>query len=152
MVINTPEIPVDLITVVAEEAARDADRVDLFLRSFGPEGSTNPPSPLPAAFLLELAAALRLLVWEDCGLSTHLDAGLPPSRQALREVLLTPAAPEVTPGPLNESLAYRVMVLFAERFAWAGREELDVDVAMGEADEDALLDALADFLWDNRPG
>ena len=144
--------PAELRRSVAEEADRDADRVALFLRTLGLEASTNRPLHLPGPFLLELGAALRLLGWEDCGLSVHLDAGLPPSSQALCESLLTLAAPDITPGPGKDSLAYRVLVLFAERFAWSGREELDADVALGEADGDALLEALADFLWDNRPG
>ena len=123
----------------------------MFLRALGLKASPARPIALPDAFLLELGAALRLLEWERRGLTAHTDAGLPPSGQALREAFRHLDAPGAAPGPLGDTLAYRVMVFFAERFAWAGREELDADVAMGEADEDALLDALADFLWDNRP-
>ena len=145
------EFPPALVTAVAEEAALDAGRVDLFLRTLGLEASPTRPIQLPATFLLELGAALRLLCWEDRGLSAHLDAGLPPSSRALREIFLTLADPEVTSRPLKETLAYRVFVLFAEHFAWSGTEELDAQVALGEADEDSLLEALADFLWEHRP-
>ena len=99
-----------------------------------------------------MGAALRLLEWECCGLSAHTDAGLPPSGQALREAFRHLHTPGVGPAHVGDTLAYRVIVLFAERFAWAGREELEADVAMGEADEDALLEDLADFLWEHRPG
>jgi hypothetical protein len=44
------------------------------------------------------------------------------------------------------------MVLFVERFAWKARDELDADVALHEADEEQILEALADFLWNHRPG
>ena len=152
MVTNNPEFPLDLVTAVAGDADRDADRVALFLQALGLKPSPARPLALPAAFLLELGAALRLLEWERRGLSAHTDAGLPPSGQALREALRHLDIPELAARTLGDTLTYRVMVLFAERFAWAGREELDADVALGEADEDALLDALADFLWDHRPG
>jgi hypothetical protein len=43
------------------------------------------------------------------------------------------------------------MALFVERFCWNGRNELDADIILDKADEEAALDALADFLWMNRP-
>jgi hypothetical protein len=151
MVTNTPELPLGLVTAVAEAAARDAARVRLFLEEVSLGASLALPIPLTSAFLLELGAALRLLEWERRGLSAHLDAGLPPSGRALREAFRHLVAPPVPPDPPGDTLAYRVMVLFAERFAWAGREELGADVALGEADEEALLEELADFLSRHRP-
>jgi hypothetical protein len=151
---HIPELPDALVAAVAEDAARDADRVGLFLQARGLAGSPQRPARLPAAFLLELAAALRLLAWEQAGLRAHLDAaGLPPAAQALRDLFL--AATGRLPGPPASpagTLAYRVTALFAERFAWDARGELGAEVALGEADEDALLEALADFLWQHRPG
>jgi hypothetical protein len=147
MVSNISEFPDELVAAVAEGAARDADHVVQFLRALGLEASPTKPMHLPAAFLLELGAALRLFRWEYCGLHTHLDAGLPPSSQAIRDAFRHLDGS----GPLEMTLAYRVLVLFAERFAWSAREELDAQVALGEADEDALLEALADFLWEHRP-
>lgn len=152
MVTNTPAIPPDLVTAVEEDAARDAGRVALFLRTLGLKVSPARPIALPDAFLIELGAALRLLEWERRGLSAHLDAGLPPSGRAIRDAFRHLAAPGIALGPLSDTLTYRVMVLFAERFAWAGREELDAEVALGAADEEALLEDLADFLWNHRPG
>src|SRR4051794_29218512 len=74
--------PPDLIQAVAGDAARDADRVGSFLVAVG----LAPPLRLPADFLLGLGAALRMLMWEHRGIHLHRDAGLPPARQALREV------------------------------------------------------------------
>src|SRR4051812_6170692 len=88
-----PDLPPDLTHAVARDAARDADRVGLSLGARG----LAPPLPLPAAFLLGLGAALRLLLWEQQGLDAHRQAGLPPARQALRDVFRA-AAGQADPG------------------------------------------------------
>ena len=51
------------------------------------------------------------------------------------------------PAELGRGLI-RVIV---ERISWRGKPDLGVDVSLGEVDEDLLLDAVADFLWANRP-
>jgi hypothetical protein len=145
----------DLIRAVAQDAARDAELVGTFLGEIGlaPAGqaSQDPPLRLPADFLLGLGAALRLLFWEQQGIHVHLDHRFPPARQALLDVLRT-ATGHAEPEALERvrSLAYRVMVLSIEHLAWNGRVELDADVVLGEADQEALLEALADYLWANR--
>ena len=109
--------------------------------------------PLPAAFLLDLGAALRLMAWEQAGINPQHVAGLPPAQEAIRDVLLslrqppTGAAQADAPG----TLARRVGAAFFEHFAWCGLGELDADVTLGAADEEAVLEALADFLWAHRP-
>ena len=146
--LQLPDFPPDLIQAVARDAARDADRVGLFLGALG----LAPPLPLPAAFLLGLGAALRLLLWEQDGIDAHRRAGLPPARQALRDVFRA-AAGQADPGTAEQAKALpgRVLALFIEHFAWAGRAELGADLTLGPADEDALLEGLADFLWAHRP-
>jgi hypothetical protein len=147
------DFPADLVRAVAAEAERDADAVGMFLTALGLHATPDRPIPLPAGFLLDLGAALRLLAWHEAGLPPQEVAGLPPARQALTEVFLawkhppTQTEPAVVPG----SLAYRVCQAFVDHFAWSGRDELDADVTLGEADEDAVLEALADFLWAHRP-
>jgi len=146
-----PDVPPELVTAIVEDAARDADHVGLFLRTIGLEGSPHCPIHLPAAFLLDLGAALRLLEWERRGLQVHLEVGLPSAKQALRDVFqafAAPSGPAVAPA---RSLTYRVMILFVERFAWNARVELDADITLDEPEEDQLLEALADFLWEHRP-
>ena len=151
--LSHPDLPAgispDLVDATRREAELCADLVGLLLKELG----LDPAVRLPAAFLLELAAAARRRAWEFTGIRTHLEAGLPPARQALASafgVLEEPAGPEAgdPPAPLWP----RVLDLFRRRFAWGGHSELDADVALGEADEDALLEALADFLWQRRRG
>ena len=137
------EFPPELVRAVADEAARDADQVIGFLGAIG----LPAPATLPGDLLLGLGAALRLFRWELCGLRAHLDAGLPAARQALDCVFRAHApGADAERAQTGRDLAFRVMVLFAERFSWCAREELDADVTLGPADEDALLHALADIL------
>ena len=98
-------------------------------------------------FFCSLAAALRLRRWEAEGFFFHREVGLPEADQAVREALVSPNA--VAADPTEFRLA--VLCLTLERFAWSGPRELGVDVAVKEANEDALLEALAEFLWTDRP-
>jgi hypothetical protein len=153
--LDVTSLPPDLIAAVAQEAADDADRVGQFLDVL----SENPvfswwiqrPRRLPASVLLELmylGFALRLLIWEQCGLQVHRDAGLPPARDILRDVFLAPGDPAA--AARIAQLPGQVMALFIQRFAWAGRRELGTAMVLDPADEEQALEALADFLWDHR--
>jgi hypothetical protein len=150
------QFPPDLLQAVERDAADDADRVGQFLdalglRPTGP-GAARAPLRLPTFFLLRLGAALRLREWEQRGLRAHRDAGLPPADEALREVFRAAEAPEPLAAKEQAAtqLAGRVLAVFAERMAWDGRPLLGADLELGEADEDALVDALAKFLWAHR--
>ena len=65
------------MAAVAVDAARDADRVGYFLDQLGLGATPEKPLPMPAAFLLHLGAALRLLAWETQPFFFHRAAGLP---------------------------------------------------------------------------
>jgi hypothetical protein len=150
------QFPHDLLQAVAEDAADDADRVGQFLDALGlrpnGQGAARAPLRLPTFFLVGLAAALRLGEWEQRGLRAHLDAGLPSAAEATGEVFRAVEAPEPLAAKEQAAtrLACRVLAVFVERMAWDGRPLLGADLELGEADEDALVDALADFLWAHR--
>jgi hypothetical protein len=147
------DVPSELIEAVARDAARDAERVALFLDALSqtPPGRwlAEKPVSLPADFLLALGAALRLWVWEEHKLTAHREAGLPAAREALWDVFR--AVADLEAAGRIKGLKARVLSVSVERFAWNARPELGVDVTLGEAEEDAVLEALADFLWDHRP-
>ena len=99
---------------------------------------------MPARFLLHLGAALRLLVWEAQGFFIHRAAGLPEARQAIRDAFRSLANPGTDPT----ELCVTVLRLAVECFAWHGPRDLNADIALDQlADEDAALDALAEYLW-----
>lgn len=141
------DYPAEMVAAVEADAARDAERVGLFLRRLGLQHTPEKPLQLPAAFLLRLGDALRLLAWEAQGFFVHREAGLPEARQAIRDAFLS----------LNETgsdsteLGVAILRLSIERFAWNALPELGADVVLDDAQEDALLEALADFLWAQRP-
>ena len=139
----------DLVTAVAVDAARDASRVVLFLDALGLEATPEKPMSLPSRFLLQLGAALRLLDWEAQGFSFHRAVGLPEAREVIRHAF----------GSLNDStvdwkdLCVCVLRLSLERFAWHGWRDLGAPVAIDDLDDEAALDALAEYLWATRhPG
>ena len=141
----------ELVEAAAREAARDAENVALFLRELRFVPSADRPVRLPPAFLLHLGAALRLLVWESGGLRVHQDSGLPMAERAIIDTfgLLDGASEAEAQHPVE--LARKVVALFADRFAWHGPRDLDADVVLDDhIDEDALVDALAELLWDVR--
>jgi hypothetical protein len=143
-------LPPELVEATAREAARDADRVGRLLHELGFVPSPGRPVRLPAAFLLGLGAASRLLDWELGGLRVHRDAGLPPAEQALIDAFRGLVGSAGADGAAARDLARRVVALFAARLAWHGRPALGADVALDDLDEDAMLDALAAFLWARR--
>ena len=136
----------DLVTAVTVDAARDASRVVFFLDALGLEATPEKPMSLPSRFLLQLGAALRLLDWEAQGFSFHRAVGLPEAREVIRHAF----------GSLNDStvdwkdLCVCVLRLSLERFAWHGWRDLAADVAVDDLDDDAALDALAEYLWATR--
>src|SRR5437588_1115435 len=88
------DFPPEMATAVAVAAARDAERVGLFLGHLGIGGTPEQPRPMPAGFLLHLGAALRLLAWEAQGFFFHRQAGLPEARVAIRDAFRSLADPD----------------------------------------------------------
>ena len=141
------DYPPELIQAVIFNATFDADRVGSFLTSMG----SKLPLSLPVCFLSGLGAALQLFEWEQQGIRIHLDAGLPPAQQAILDVFRSETG-KTDPETCQRvrKLPSEVMRLNVEYFAWTGRIELNADVTLGEADEDKVLEELADYLWTHR--
>jgi hypothetical protein len=147
-------IPEALIRATVRQAEDDADRVGQFLEDFGfrsPEARTTPLA-LPPALLMGLAAVLRLHAWEQDGVRRHLPVDLPTARDAVRD-LFCAMVDRSAPGRLEafaNGLTLRVYAVWMVHFAWDGLEVLGADLVLGDAEEDALADALARFLWNTR--
>lgn len=145
-----PNLPADLVAALTREGCRDADHVGLFLTHLGVPATPQRPVCLPASLLLGLAAALRLFVWERTGVRPFLPPDLPPALPAIRDLVAAAAERSDRLASLAAALSDRVLRVLVDRLAWHGREALGGEVVLGEADEDTLLDALANFLWRNR--
>jgi hypothetical protein len=151
--LSTAPYPPDLIAAVNAQAVEDARLVVLFIDSFenhlGILRSPDTPRSFPFDFLVHLAAALRIFVWESQGLRLHLDAGLPDSDTAFHDAFFPEAGLNVPPGKLMS----RVIGLLMNRLAWGARPVLGADVVLGDIDDhdlDAALDCLAKLLWTQR--
>jgi hypothetical protein len=149
----TPDVgrgfPIEQIRFAADGAAEEAAWVVALLAAAGlapPPGETR---GFPPGVLLDLGGVARLRAWEAAGLDEHRRAGLPGAREALEHVvgLLTLAAADPTELAHAGRLGRAVFDLRMSRFAWAGPGELRIDAVLDEPDEEALIDALADFLW-----
>jgi hypothetical protein len=151
-----PEIPDALVQATAREAELDADRVGSFLAHLGLRpsraGVEVVPLRLPHGLLLGLGAALRLSAWESNGARAHLPVDLPVSGAVIRDLFDAAADPSQAKRleAHADELILRVFRTWVEYFAWGGRQEMDADLVLGEAEEETLADALADLLWNSR--
>jgi hypothetical protein len=136
-----------MVNAAVSDAHRAANYVTWFIRHSGLWTSSKNQKPLPANFLLHLGSALQLIAWEAKGISIHRDAGLPDAQQAMRDAFITLNNPAFDPMEFVTA----VEGLAVERFSWSSQEELGIDVLLDEPDEEVLLEALADFLWNNLP-
>lgn len=150
--VDLSAVPSELIHALALEASRDAAAVICFLQALSdtPAGAWLRALPvrLPREFLLNLGAALRLCIWECKGIHVHREMSLPTGREALVDVFR--AATDADAAARSTQLATRVVALFIDRFAWIGRSELRADLVLGSLSEDALVNAMAEFLWAHR--
>ncbi len=106
---------------------------------------------LPIQFCVELAAILQLHAWEEAGLRGFLPADVPSCEEALTDLVhRTRTAPQDFTGAGGVQLAPLVIFAWVTRFAWAAPNFLQADVVLGQADEDALVDAMANLLWKHR--
>jgi hypothetical protein len=140
------DFPAEMVAAVSVDAARDADRVCAFLTELRLSGTADKPLRMPAAFMLHLGAALRLLSWEAQGIFVHREAGLPDAWQAIRDAVHSLQDREADPTPL----CVAILRLSVDRFAWHGLRDLGGDVTVDDLTDDAALDSLAEFLWATR--
>lgn len=114
-----------------------------------PTSSTRAVGSLPDEFLLGVMLSVRLARWESAGITVQREAGLPDSRELIAHVARLFSGPELQ--RYVRDLSQRARQLFYERFAWRGHRELGApDIELVVPDDDALLRALADFLWAHR--
>jgi hypothetical protein len=132
-----------------------ADLVGAFLEGHRlvppPEQRRNQPVVLPAGFLLDLGAALRLACWEHEGLRDYLPADLPSAQPSLDRLLESLRTGQEDPETPSAALLRQVLLTWFTCFAWSCLEELGADVLLAQADDEQVLQQLADFLWRQRP-
>ncbi|MBL9085381.1 MAG: hypothetical protein JNK76_26490 [Planctomycetales bacterium] len=108
-------------------------------------------SRLPAGFLLEFAAVVQLSIWEGNGLTDFLPADVPTSPAAeaelFRRVREQPQQLQSISGAL---LSRRLLDLWLDQMCWSAPQYCHADVIVSDADEDMLVEAVAQLLWTHR--
>lgn len=141
------ESDIEFVAAIILDANRDARRVSLFLNALGLSGTPQKPLALPPNFLLHLGAALHLWEWECQGFFYHADDGLPDARTAIDEAIQSVTDADLKPQYDAVELSKAVMLLSLRQFAWSGRADLDATIALDGLNEDACLQAIAEFLY-----
>lgn len=142
-------IPAESVEMLWSVGERGAMRVAWYLRQAGFRPSPGRPVQFPAELLVGLEIALRLLAWEHNAITAHIDRGLPNAIEVLRRVTALRQGPELQ--GFVENLFAQVSDIQYEQLVWqtAGRQGADLAIAASDDDE-AFLDAVADFLWQHR--
>ena len=148
------QYPLELLQFAHDEAERDAGDVAVFLTAAGLAPKPGQTRGIPAGILLDLGAFVRLRRWELAGLFAHRDAGIPTARAALARVIDILVAAAKNRSALGDAgtLARAVFDLMVTRFAWHAGRDIGADILLDFPDEDAFVEAMAQFLWDHRRG
>jgi hypothetical protein len=104
-----------------------------------------------AACLLEFAALLQIWFWDHQGLRPQLPADLPTYQEAAASFAARAAKGDAGFEGANASLlGLKVIQVVMDQFAWEGQDYLQADVVLRTIDEDQLIEAIADLLWNKR--
>jgi len=108
------------------------------------------PVALPRSVLLELGAVLELGTWQAKGLLGYLAADLPSFEEAWSGLVTRMIeAPKSFFSPDAEVFSRRMLAIWFERLAWDAPELLGADVVLDSALDPAMIDELAQFLFDH---
>ena len=144
-------LPADLLAKVQAEAEQDADDVAEFIRRAAIRCSAKVPKRqaiyLPREALLGLGLAMRLHRWERIGLPIHLAFGLPSSTEVVKFVTRNMRGARL--AELVDVLSDAVAQVVIQFLPWSMSDcELQCDLAIvAQLDEELLLDAVADLVW-----
>jgi hypothetical protein len=110
--------------------------------------------PLPAEFLLELSAVIRIAAWQRGGLTVEMQADFPPAEELLRELLERllhrPKSFAVDPAACPAPLHGRVTRLWLRHCSWSAPAEVGVDVVVRRPHPDLLRDIFTELLRSSR--
>lgn len=147
-------IPQEFIDAVVVEAEADAERVALFFKFFRQafieiHGDAEAVDCFLRHFteqqLLELAALLRIRIWQSQGLIKQ-EMNLPTiTHDIFKQAMLMmfrPGAKSVFTVP--------VLTAFYEHFAWSARSKFGANIQLDQLPEDEFVEQLANYLWEHR--
>lgn len=126
----------------------------MFLKRWSKSLGRRKLPPLPAEFLLELSAVLRVAAWQQGGLTVEMQVDFPPAEDLLRELLERlrdrPESFAVDPVACPAPLTNRVTRLWLRHCSWSAPAEVGVDVVIRRPHPDLLRDIFAELLRNFR--
>lgn len=152
VLLDTSEGAVEVSPFLLNAVVHNAERMAILTSAvLDAAGFPSDAPSLPRNFLLEWGAVLQLGMWELQGIHRHAELGLPTYTEASSELAARAAkGPGAFDGPEATPLSRHVVRVWLEEFAWQGWELLQTDVVVGDVDEDAFAEVMADFLWSHR--
>jgi hypothetical protein len=106
---------------------------------------------LPSAVLREFSALLQLQVWEMQGLRSVIGDELPTSERATEEFIERCRNSYTSFYDFNATpLSKLVTAYWGRNFAWSSQHDIRGDILAQFEDEDQLVEALAELLWEHR--
>jgi hypothetical protein len=147
---------IEFLAATMLQAHRSAELVAQYLERIGlvpgRRQRMKRPVILPAAFLLQIAAAIRLREWELSGVAQQPLAGLPSSEDVLASAFdflraFSTGAAQDEPAP---SVSGQVFAVWYRYFALTAPRDLGVNVIIGGKPPDDAMVLIADFIWKFR--
>jgi hypothetical protein len=136
-----------ILTAFIRDGEFAAAQTDAFLKRWTKSLGLRKLPPLPAEFLLELSAVLRIASWQSAGLDTQMKADFPTASELLRELierlLKRPESFAIDLKECDAPLTGRVTRLWLRHCSWSAPTEFGVDVVVRRPDRELLWDAVA---------
>ena len=93
---------------------------------------------------------MLLQEWNEIGLFEFLSADVPSLEDAGRAFVQQLAGVVRGKSSFVSQLDRVVFMVWVQSVAWDGPSELQTDLVVGEINEDALVDAVAELIWAHR--
>ena len=149
--------PPELLNAVRRNAEFQADLtvacLDALDQRIRDAGYAEGCQRLPRSFLLEFAAVAQLKHWELQGLGGLLPSDVLSAAEASSDLYQRTTT---DPGQFfhggETPLSRQVMQIWIDHFHWLEPGLVEAEIIVGHADEDQVIEMLAQLLWQNRHG
>ena len=140
--------------MVTAHAEVTAEKTVRFLRAWLQTFGIEKPIALPMSFSIELSAILRISEWQSSKCMKELGNSFPDAdklwHDLLRHFMENTVNFEFTRKDYALQLSVKTLSVYMSHCSATALPDLGVDVAISSHCNDALLDLMADFLWQNR--
>ena len=146
-----PDVQAAVVLFSERQAGFAVALLHTLVTEAGRRGDSMDVQGLPLGFLMELGAIMQLQMWERSGVRPLLPTELPTVAVAAGELnARVQADPTEFARAESAVLSRRLLNVWMEHFSWTAPVALGVDIVIGRVDEDALVETVAQLLWNYR--